>query len=1177
MTVFTVSKTRGSKVGARARYFEGEQTDQAGCDDYYLKAGSETRSARYLGSALSVAGVKEGQEPEPGDYEKMFNGYRLDGSEDSFISDSARTNLENNNRVHGYSTCFSVDKSISVFYVAASKEEQAAILKAMHDAAEATIRYAEKEGKFTVRNGHAGQGGNEPAKIMAASYAHITSRSVDGKPPDEQLHTHVEIANFAVTESGDIKALDAHDSLYKRQAELRAIHDVAFYKFLEEAGIDVKSFENDFMGYGLLSKAVSEEQKQASSNRRQQILGELDGRYDASAHAKSKVNLSVRSTKAYDIDYEELHSFWRERVGELNLDAEGNRKQPTRLEVENVLFKGRSVTTINDLERTAAQLAIGDPRGVGAIEEKKQDIIRELGILYCKDKDKITTQDFVLMEGELLRYAIRQRESTTHNIDDADVKAGIDRFQKRKTQENKDKGDNRNFILNAEQEKAVYHLSKGGFAVMQGAAGTGKSASFGAVQEVYKGKGYTVTGIAPSGKAAEGLGSDGIDNAQTVHKLLLQIESGKRKLTNKDLILFDEAGMADTRTLHALKFYANQAGAKLVAAGDNYQLEAVGSASSLSMVSHEDAAGQTELVRIARQNHEEDRAISHAWLKGKPGEAWEMSKARVYDNGRSQVLACGELSNPDPDDPEDVKSHQASADALATMRQDKSTTALDAAANGYLNDLRNDEANGNNGGHVLLLADSRANVGALNRLIREQRIEAGEVDDASSLDFKFDLGRDQYRAERMGIGDRVMFRKPDKELGVVNGTAGKVIGRDKLAGSEGRMRDVLTVQLDNGKTTHVSQQYQGLELSYATTVHKSQGMTVTSSHYLASDMASRRAAYVAATRAKEWHTTYLDADSAGRIEKGVREFSSKESAIHAVNAGYETVALQEWERQARIFENQPGHEKKLSEIQQRIEGLRETIELMKNQTADQARMPGWAAQSGGYSAMNEADQDKAQAAHAAWQAGDPAVRTFSLHEYVNYVQERHSLAAEAADKKAEKAREKEASEQNQEVATPVAEPPENAVSAPRYDIITQLELGGHRMPADAATETPPEPAKPEQSKPQPTGSDVLASLNAMIAENSDQAGDHGDNETRKKSKDRLAGQSTQAAQKAAEKRQDAPPLGEMEVEQIDVEGEKPQEPQEKKPEKERDAWSDAEDEYQRDRAPASSNDGPELG
>lgn len=57
----------------------------------------------------------------------------------------------------------------------------------------------------------------------------------------------------------------------------------------------------------------------------------------------------------------------------------------------------------------------------------------------------------------------------------------------------------------------------------------------------------------------------------------------------------------------------------------------------------------------------------------------------------------------------------------------------------------------------------------------------------------------------------------------------------------------------------------------------------------------------------------------------------------------------------------------------------------------------WINQTGGFSALSEADQAKASESHASWQSENPEERTFGVEDYVSYVQERQQERnAEAA-------------------------------------------------------------------------------------------------------------------------------------------------------------------------------------
>lgn len=1201
MTVFYVERVKASNLASRAAYYEGQQEEQRGYDDYYLQAGSDTMSARFVGGAIGTAGIKEDQEPQAGDYEKLFNGKRLDNGE-FFINESKQKELANEKKesVHGYSTCFSVDKSISLFYAKADKEQQAAILKALSDASNDVVNYAEQSGKFVVGKGQGRKGGHESASVMAASYTHVTSREVGENLPDPQLHVHLEIANFAVTKNGDIKALDAYESLYKRQVEYRALYDVALFRRLQEAGIQTHTFENDFSGYGLKTVSATDEQIDEFSKRRNQINEVLEGTGHSSIASKKIAGLETRSAKRAILDYEELDNYWKKEIGELDLETKAKREAPTKLEVEDVLFKGHSVISVDDLERAAAQLSIADPRGLASIDLYKQQIISELDIIHCEDTNYITTKEFVEVESELLRYAIRQQHNDAHNVDLKDIQKGIERFQEAKTKENKAKGDNREFILNDEQAAAVFHLSEktGGFAIMQGAAGTGKSATLGAVQEVYKDKGYTVLGTAPTNKAVSGLRDDGID-AMSLQKLIIDYQDQKLKIDSKTLLMVDEAGMADTRTLHTIASIAESTGAKVILTGDAKQLESVGSASSFEMLSREEAAGNAELQIIARQNHKQDRAIATAWLKGKPGEAWEMSKAR------GQVTACGELVRDeqelDPDDKLDKN-----AEAMRGMKRREDVSAADLCADSYLADLRREEAAGGSGAKTLMLADTREDVAALNKRVRDARIDAGEVDADKEMAFHFDGDSKKGRKEYIAPGDRVMFRKGDPAMGVDNGTTGRVIDTATQLDDEGNTLHGLLVQPDRpgAKPAFVSQKYTGLQVAYATTVHKSQGMTVNDSHYLASDMASRRGLYVAGTRAKENHQTYLDANKAEKIHKGVQAFTSKTCALDAVAEGYNTVVEQERllspATQVSEAERAQANDETRA-LLSRVAGddiaartkayqdaiMRKATEAPRYGVFEQIEKSGTPFDMPEKSLIDpDGTQHLAQApkAQGKEQEQPQAVKPEARELATDSTPEAPVASSEAMAGFFALASGKDP----RDVAEPQAEPEakQHEAGEQKSDVIASLNA--MIAESDAKPETTQAPSQGEsQAKPEtkPTSSDVMASMNAMIAEN----GQNGDEET-KKQKDRLAGQSAAAAKAKAEERADAMPPSSMEVEQIDVDGDKPKEPEnayadDQQEEQERNAYEqdreDREEEpenaYAPNRQRDRSNDGPEIG
>ncbi len=104
---------------------------------------------------------------------------------------------------------------------------------------------------------------------------------------------------------------------------------------------------------------------------------------------------------------------------------------------------------------------------------------------------------------------------------------------------------------------------------------------------------------------------------------------------------------------------------------------------------------------------------------------------------------------------------------------------------------------------------------------------------------------DSERTEMQGfaIGDRIVFRKNNRELGVMNGSFGTLKSINDWQ---------FSVMLDNGKSVVFSpQEYSRFQLGYAATVHQSQGMSVDQTFVLATPHFDRHTSYVALSRHKE--------------------------------------------------------------------------------------------------------------------------------------------------------------------------------------------------------------------------------------------------------------------------------------------------------------------------------------
>lgn len=876
MTVFSADKFSSGDIAARAEYFEkgegilledGQEPERStGGEDYYHRPGADTLLTEYLGQGAQL--MELGINPQDGDYAALMSGTNPRTGK-SYVTERRQGELQRGTGLAGYSTSFNIDKTLSLVYAALPREQQVLFEKAVMEASRRTMEYAEGKGYFGYRLGAQGVE-RHAGKMMAAAYLHFTNRN-----QEPHLHVHVEIPNACLGADGKWRPLDGGE-IFKRQAEFAALYDCYLAHAL---GRDIpqlsKHLESDLEHHGLRVAGISRETVLEFSTRRIEVLQGLDEMGASGAAAATGVAKRSRKGKKV-VDAETLRAEWREQLQNLHQELQrGDLTPETKLFAEQLVFRNASVFGEHALDRAAAQLAIlhgGEP----AIPAIKTGLIRQLGVIELPQEGRhreFTTENYRQLEAELLAYAHgAQRPEARFTIKPLDTEMAIARIEREK-----------GYAMRDEQRAVVRFCTSGArVQIIQGAAGTGKSVSLAALREAYESAGNRVIGLAPSGAAAAELQNSAGIQARTIHSLLMRLENDnaqyREKLRPSDVIICDEAGLADLRTLHKLAGYCDAAGAKLILVGDGRQLEAVGSASVLDMLTAE--VGCAELIQIARQKDPADRAISQAWFEG-PAEqggpdALEMMKAR------------GLLKMP-ADDTRDKPIDLVMRDALQA------------------------HAEGIDWQEILLLADRNQSVRSLNNKVREHRFKIGELDKAQQVRIPVETGRGDYADLDLAPGDRIMLRKNQKIDGepVYNGDRATLTGIERVqTGTDDNGEPIydtkLTARLDRTKE-EVSwnlSDYASIDHAYAMTVHKSQGLTVDRAFYLTSDSTDRRLAYVAYTRSRYACGFYIgnDQESLDTLARNTAAFKSKRCAL---DADKEFRALIRANAEAGLYEAQP--------------------------------------------------------------------------------------------------------------------------------------------------------------------------------------------------------------------------------------------------------------------------------
>lgn len=346
--------------------------------------------------------------------------------------------------------------------------------------------------------------------------------------------------------------------------------------------------------------------------------------------------------------------------------------------------------------------------------------------------------------------------------------------------------------LSPEQRDAAAILLEGGdLSCLVGYAGAGKSTMLAEVRAELAAAGYNVRGAALSGIAAQNLTEGSGIDARTLASLRYRWAEGKDPLTARDVLVIDEAGMIGSRELAGVLEAAKDAGAKVILVGDPQQLQAIESGAAFRAIA--ERTGYAELTEIRRQQTDWQRDATR-----------ELATARTAE-AITRYAQAGMVESALDD---------ADAKALLVARWQEGRRAEPAASR-------------------IMLAHSREDVRQLNEHARA----ALRAERRLGADMEIETNRG---SRSFATGDRLLFLRNERNMGVRNGTLGTITG----------MKDSsLAVLTDDGRRVAVDPAaYMDLDHGYAVTIHKSQGVTVDEAYVLASRGFDRHLTYVAASR-----------------------------------------------------------------------------------------------------------------------------------------------------------------------------------------------------------------------------------------------------------------------------------------------------------------------------------------
>jgi conjugative relaxase-like TrwC/TraI family protein len=781
--------------------------------EYYLdRDGNALSSSQWLGGGARALGLDGEVNIEV--MEKLARGIAPDGTD-------LRQNAGDATRV-GWDLTFSTVKTVSFAYSIADPAERDNLLDTQNEAVDAAMSYMQDLSR--VRTGKAGLGEQlQTTGLVASRHNHFGSRELE-----PQLHSHVLSFNAAQGVDGKWRALHA-DHMLQHTMAAGALYraEQAWqlrqrgYGIVKERDLDADGRETGKDSYKLAG--IDERLIDRISTRRNQILEyqkEHGGTMD-------QASLATRKHKD-EPTYSELVKMWHQSLEEAQ-KQDPSLKVPTIEELQSkACVFGEEITDDDILKRlhktessfTRAQLVermalehVGQKDAKGVLQEVDA-FLKRANIVELTHHN-----DHKLMDGEP-KYAAQWMIDMEQEIG-ARGRARMDEVQVKVAPETAEEAiaeieAKKNFKFSQEQIDAVAHLTvdTGGTAIISGRAGTGKTTLAEAAVLAWRKNGQEVIGVSTGWDAAKKLEAEAKIESFSAAKLLWDLDNGNTTLTNRHVLLFDEAGMAGTEVIHRLQTYTDAASCKLVLQGDKHQLAPVSAGSPFSMLI--DEIGHKEITDVRRQRTQAGR---------------DMTNLLYQDSSR----ALGQ---------EIMARHDAQGQVY---RFDTYMEKINGLADKWVASPQQPK-------EKMIIGGTNVDVGLTNEAIRERLQAAGEVGE-DKIRFKAIVNK-EWKELAVADGDRLRFGKLNKDMDVVNGTIGIVQAITKGKNDDSHQ---ITVKIesdipsqDGRVVAFDTADYKSISYGWAGTVHKSQGQGKEEVYMLANaKMADKNLHLVATTRAMQ--------------------------------------------------------------------------------------------------------------------------------------------------------------------------------------------------------------------------------------------------------------------------------------------------------------------------------------
>ncbi|KRE72699.1 hypothetical protein ASG77_08525 [Arthrobacter sp. Soil762] len=904
MSIARLSAQSGLKYLFKTTMMDDLTVTPANATTYYMKAG--TPQGRWIGSGLpGINRTTEAKVTET-DAKAIFDhaihpdtGAPLGRPHgQATIVQNSQGRTETRHAVVGFDLTFSVPKSVSVLWALSPRNIQDQILETHHEAVTATLQWLE-ENVIHTRAGRNGVAHLGTRGAIAAAFDHWESRA-----GDPQLHTHMVIANRVQRITDDAWATLDSRTLYKAAVAASEHYNGLLFDALHRnlgADTDIREPAANTHNPSQQLTGVDDALIREFSNRSRLIDIETDRLVAAwttdhgtpptattTLKLRQQATLSTRTPKPETVaPLHQLSTQWRTRAvaagfepgivlantirrshatpfrtGDFTanwIDAVGSL---TRERVATKRATWNRWNLLAEAERVCAGIRCHTPQdrpamidAVASAAESQSDPLNDYRYtvpagaqpdlafagrsVFDFHGARLYTDAATLANEDLVMAA--------RNDDGGPVVSAAVAMESLAAYKHGGR-----FELHSDQRAAAAGvlLSGNRLDAVVGPAGTGKTTTLGAVKAAWEaqfGRG-TVVGLAPAAASAEVLGRELAMTTENVAKWLYEsvgqgaggraarffdvewrlrshaadrgpratrlVQEATRLAAEQDrwsfhpnrLVVVDEASMVSTLQLSALVQQARDAGAKVLLVGDPAQLDAIDAGGILGWLDRQHKTVQLSTIWRFEQ-------------------AWEQDASLKLREGDTSAIA-------------EYEGHQ---------RIDHGTY-LDMVDRAY----SSWQADVSAGRSSILIAADNETVSMLNERAQADRAIQGAVDAEHTVHLSDGLSA--------GAGDTVIARRNDRHSTdssgdfIRNGTMLDVVRTRRRYGS------LTAVRRDTGATISLNRGYveSSVELGYATTAHRSQGITVDTGHTVVTQgRLTRELLYVSMTRGRTANRAYV--------------------------------------------------------------------------------------------------------------------------------------------------------------------------------------------------------------------------------------------------------------------------------------------------------------------------------